>query len=152
MTYNAISASFSGHLECLIKVIFRLFCRKGNVFNNKPNVLNNSLDTNRRRTFCDLEIDGAIQRFEFTFELFWKLLKIYLETQGFISLSPKACFKDAYKIGLLQNQEIVIKMLDDRNLSVHTYDHKISRKIFERIKKEYVNLFQQALQQIKTTS
>ena len=104
-----------------------------------------------QKAVTDLEIDGAIQRFEFTFELFWKLLKMYLETQGFISLSPKACFKDAYRIGLLQNQEIVIKMLEDRNLSVHTYDHKISRKIFERIKKEYVTLFRHVLQVIKST-
>jgi nucleotidyltransferase substrate binding protein (TIGR01987 family) len=33
----------------------------------------------------DLEIDGAIQRFEFTYELFWKLLRAYLQQEGMLS-------------------------------------------------------------------
>lgn len=32
----------------------------------------------------DLEVDGALQRFEFTFELFWKTLKLHLELEGII--------------------------------------------------------------------
>jgi nucleotidyltransferase substrate binding protein (TIGR01987 family) len=43
----------------------------------------------------DLEIDGAIQRFEFTYELFWKLLRAYLQEQGIIVNTPKECFKEA---------------------------------------------------------
>ena len=48
----------------------------------------------------DLEIDGAIQRFEFTFELFWKLLKAYLEHKGVLVRTPRDAFKEAFGIGL----------------------------------------------------
>jgi nucleotidyltransferase substrate binding protein (TIGR01987 family) len=46
----------------------------------------------------DLEIDGVIQRFEFTYELLWKLLKIYLEREGIIAKTPRECFKESFRL------------------------------------------------------
>lgn len=54
--------------------------------------------------------DGAIQRFEFTYEIAWKLLKAYLEYQGIVSISsPRAVFKEAFSVGLIENQEKMAK-------------------------------------------
>ena len=46
--------------------------------------------------------DGSIQRFEYTFEAVWKALKAYLaELEGVVCNSPKQCFREALKAGLL---------------------------------------------------
>ncbi len=48
--------------------------------------------------------DGAIQRFEFTYELAWKLLKVYLEYQGIVGISsPRAVFKEAFSVCLIED-------------------------------------------------
>lgn len=93
-----------------------------------------------------LEIDGTIQRFEFTFELSWKLIKAYLEKEGIICNSPRKCFKEAYKLGIIENEDIWLEMIDDRNLTVHTYDDKTSRAIFDRIKNHYVRELKKLLE------
>ena len=68
-----------------------------------------------------LALDGTIQRFEFTFELAWKTLKVFLEDQGMICRSPKACFKDAFKIGWIDNEDSWISLLQARNMTSHVY-------------------------------
>jgi nucleotidyltransferase substrate binding protein (TIGR01987 family) len=93
----------------------------------------------------DLEIDGLIQRFEFTYELLWKLLKVYLEHEGILVKTPRECFKEAYRLGLLTNEEKGLKMIDDRNMSVHLYDRTSSRDIFQRVKSDHIKIFQDIL-------
>ena len=85
----------------------------------------------------ELGVDGVIQRFEFTFELLWKTLKIFLIDQGIICRSPKDCLRNAFKYGLFSDEEVFLKMLEDRNKTTHLYSHEDSRKIFNRIKSEY---------------
>lgn len=97
----------------------------------------------------DLEIDGAIQRFEFTYELFWKLLKTYLLLEGIVANTPRECFKEAYKLGLLADEEAALRMIDDRNLTTHLYDKSASREVFGRIKSVYVKLYAEALGRIR---
>lgn len=55
----------------------------------------------------DLERDGAIQRFEYCFELSWKVLKIIIKNQNSLDiLTPKEVFKKAFKTGLIENELI----------------------------------------------
>lgn len=96
----------------------------------------------------ELEIDGAIQRFEFTYELFWKMLGGYLQQQGIVVNTPKECFKESFRIGLVLDEQATMKMVDDRNLTMHIYDRGTSRGVFDRIKSLYLNVFSQALQQM----
>jgi nucleotidyltransferase substrate binding protein (TIGR01987 family) len=49
-----------------------------------------------QRASDDLDKDGVIQRFEFTFELFWKMLKAVLKYQGIECYSPRQCIKAKY--------------------------------------------------------
>lgn len=85
----------------------------------------------------ELDEDGVIQRFEFTFELLWKTLKIFLEDRGIICKSPKDCLKSAFKYGLFTDEDIFLNMLIDRNNTSHIYNHEDSRIIFLRIKNQY---------------
>ena len=96
----------------------------------------------------DLEVDGAIQRFEFTFELIWKLLRLFLEDQGIICRTPKACLKEAYRIGVIDDEVTWLNILDDRNMSVHIYDKETSRKIFKRVKTKYIKEFKKVFEKV----
>lgn len=89
----------------------------------------------------DLEKDGTIQRFEYCFELSWKVLKVVLEYEGIDSQyisSPRNVFKEAIKQGYIENEEFWVSLIELRNLTVHTYDATTSKEIFEKLKVVYV--------------
>jgi len=82
-------------------------------------------------------IDGTIQRFEFTFELAWKLLRMILLNEGIESNTPRAVLKEAYLAKLISDGEGWIDMLEDRNKTSHLYDEKIATAIYQKIKKAH---------------
>lgn len=79
-------------------------------------------------------IDATIQRFEFTFELAWKFLKEYFSQKGTVLHYPKEVVKEAYAAGIINDEELWIQMLLDRNMTSHTYDEKLANEIHSRIK------------------
>ena len=79
-------------------------------------------------------IDATIQRFEFTFELAWKFLKEYFSQMGIILNYPKEVIKDAYAAGIINDEDLWIHMLLDRNMTSPTYDEKLANEIYSRIK------------------
>jgi nucleotidyltransferase substrate binding protein (TIGR01987 family) len=86
--------------------------------------------------------DAAIQRFEYSFELTWKLVKIWMKKgEGIVCNSPKACFRKAAESGLLNEEEAVLmlEMTDDRNRTVHTYHEPLAEAIFSKLP-EYMNM------------
>ena len=99
----------------------------------------------------DLEIDGVLQRFEFTFELAWKTLKDYMEYQGFSNKigSPREIIQQAFKHGIIEDGETWIKMMLSRNALSHLYDENTSRKIYEEIKKQYIELLDTLIEKLK---
>ncbi len=85
----------------------------------------------------ELDKDGVIQRFEFTFELLWKTIKMYLEEKGIICRSPKDCLQQAFKYGLITDETVFLNMLEDRNKTSHVYDQSTSEEIYKNIEKHY---------------
>lgn len=82
--------------------------------------------------------DGVIQRFEFTLELSWKILKTYLVNEGIDCVNtPKSVMREAYKAGIIKNGEIWIEMIDDRNLTSYIYSQSMADDIYLRITKKY---------------
>lgn len=84
----------------------------------------------------ELEIDAIIQRFEFTFEAVWKASQAYLlKVEGIDLASPKSVIRACREIGLFDATEtmLALKMADDRNLTVHTYNEPLAVAIYERI-------------------
>ena len=84
----------------------------------------------------ELERDGSIQRFEFTYEAIWKAAQAYLEThEGLPSPSPRAVFRGLGKMGVLDEGEtlLALEMVEDRNRTVHTYIEAVAREIFEKV-------------------
>lgn len=81
-----------------------------------------------------LVIDAAIQRFEFCFELGWKCLKrILREREGIEALSPRQALKHAYAMGYLSDETQFLNMLEDRNLTSHTYHEATAKRVFEAL-------------------
>jgi nucleotidyltransferase substrate binding protein (TIGR01987 family) len=71
--------------------------------------------------------DSAIKRFEFTIDPFWKFLKAYMsEVEGIVMEhpSPKMVYRQAEKVKIiaLDEVELVMNMVDDRNIAAHDYD------------------------------
>jgi len=99
----------------------------------------------------DLDRDGVIQRFEFTVELLWKTLKIILAYQGVECASPRRCIKEAFRAGLIEDDEILLDMLEDRNRSSHIYDEATAEEIFERIAKVYIPVLEKTLETLRRT-
>lgn len=96
-------------------------------------------------------LDGTIQRFEFCVELGWKLLKEYLEFEKMGDFnSPRATIKESFSIGLIENAEQWLDMLDDRNLTSHTYDEEIAKEIYRNIIAKYYNILVQTKNKIKS--
>jgi len=94
-----------------------------------------------------VERDAAIQRFEYTFEAFWKALQAYLrEVEGLEGASPKGVIRLAREAGLLGEEEarLALGMVDDRNLTVHTYSESLAWAIFRRLP-DYARLMEQVL-------
>lgn len=86
----------------------------------------------------DLDRDGAIQRFKFTVELLWKTLKIALRYEGIDCESPRSCIKQAFRNGLIGDDEIILDMIEDRNRSSHVYSEAAAQAIYERIEQVYL--------------
>jgi nucleotidyltransferase substrate binding protein (TIGR01987 family) len=96
----------------------------------------------------ELERDGAIQRFEFTFELTWKILKKVLAFNGIEANNPRDVFREAAKQGLILDPVIWFEFIRKRNLTVHTYDQSVAVEIFNGLpefKSELDNLIEKLL-------
>jgi nucleotidyltransferase substrate binding protein (TIGR01987 family) len=87
--------------------------------------------------------DAVIQRFEFTFELVWKTLKLWLERQGRECGGPRPTLKQAFADGLIPTTEEAdgwLRMLDDRNLTSHAYDEALAARIYRNIARDHAPL------------
>ena len=95
----------------------------------------------------DVVIDGALHRFEFTFELAWKTMKDYLEYVGLIQKtgSPREVLQNAYQNDLIDNGEDWIEMMLSRNTLSHLYDEDESREIYEKIKNKYEDMIEELI-------
>lgn len=85
----------------------------------------------------DAERAGMIQFFEMCFELAWKMLKDYLEEEGFSTVSPRQAVKQAFQVGLIRDGHVWMEALQDRNLTVHTYEEKIAIAVEKKIRNSY---------------
>ena len=88
-----------------------------------------------------MAVDGTIQRFEFTFELAWKLAKRVLEYMGVEVKLPRLVIKEAFQKDIIDNGEGWLEMLEDRNKTTHIYDEAQALQIYKNIQEFYYPLF-----------
>lgn len=98
--------------------------------------LENAVNQNK---YTDLEKQGLIKCFEFSFELAWKTQKDYLtDVLGYDEINgPKPVIKQAFQSKIITDGNLWIEMLEDRNRTTHCYDEETIDEIFDKIKHQY---------------
>lgn len=80
--------------------------------------------------------DSAIKRFEIAFDLAWKTLKAFLEERhNAACVSPRNCFREAFRVGLLDYDESWLTFAMLRNYTVHAYSESLAEKIYSELPK-----------------
>ena len=94
-------------------------------------------------TLNEREQQGLIKAFEYTFELTWNTLLDLLRSQGNADLlgSPDTLM-EAFRLGLVADGEAWMLMIQDRNLTSHTYNRSTAVKIEAHIREAYLSWFQ----------
>ena len=86
----------------------------------------------------ELEQQGLIQSFEYTYELAWNTLKDFFEAQGETEiLGSRDAFRLAFKRGLVEDGETWMAMIKSRALTSHTYNEEIAQQIAHNILSSY---------------
>lgn len=99
----------------------------------------------------DLEKEGTIQRFEFTHELSWKVMKDFLEYQGISGIiGSKDAVRYAFQNGLVSQGQIWMNMIESRNKTVHTYLEDILVQEYQLITQVYYPLIAEFNKKMKT--
>lgn len=88
-----------------------------------------------------------VQRFEYTQELAWKLLKNYIEYQGEDQrlTGSRDVVRRAFAMGLIKDPDTWFDMLDSRNTTSHVYDEKVEVEVLDKI----INLYYPILNDLK---
>ena len=85
--------------------------------------------------------EGLIQRFEYTHELAWKVMKDYAEYQGYTDVrGSRDAIRKALEMNLIDDKRWM-DTIEDRNLTVHNYDNEIASEIYDNIMSVYAPLF-----------
>jgi nucleotidyltransferase substrate binding protein (TIGR01987 family) len=92
------------------------------------------------KSLSDLEKEGLVQRFEYTFELAWKTTKDYLEFSG-VTLdqdTARCVIKQAFAARIIADGQLWIDMLEHRNVMAHAYDRERFEAAVGAIRERYV--------------
>jgi len=102
----------------------------------------------------EFEEQGFIKAFEYTYELAWNTIKDFYKEQGETGIQgSRDAFRLAFKRELVSDGQTWMDMIEDRKLTVHTYNEETVASISKNIKAHYYNLFgalQESLEAIKT--
>ena len=90
----------------------------------------------------ELEEQGLIKAFEYTFELAWNSMKDFYESQGETGIQgSRDAIRMAFRRGLIENGESWMKMIESRIRTSHTYNEETAKEIAEDIKHKYFEMF-----------
>ena len=95
------------------------------------------------RGLSQLEREGVIQRFEYTWELAWKTVSDYLAYQGVAvsPVTPRAVLKAGFEAGVIERGDEWMAALDARNKMSHTYNFEVFEEVIEQIRHRFLALF-----------
>ncbi|SFT77728.1 nucleotidyltransferase substrate binding protein, HI0074 family [Algoriphagus locisalis] len=100
------------------------------------------IDENKFKAGDDIIKEGLIQRFEYTHELAWNVMKDFLMESGATEIyGSKDAIREAYKVGLIANGKMWMDMVSSRNRTSHTYNEEVANEIFSMVINEYYLAF-----------
>jgi nucleotidyltransferase substrate binding protein (TIGR01987 family) len=90
----------------------------------------------------EMEEQGLIKAFEYTYELAWKTLQDLLKEKGYKDIiGPKPVIEQSFQDGYIEDGEAWMRMHNSRNLTSHTYNNETAAEIIKKIREEYLSLF-----------
>jgi nucleotidyltransferase substrate binding protein (TIGR01987 family) len=99
----------------------------------------------------ELEEQGLIQAFEYTYELAWNTLKVYLEHQGETEIhGSRDAFRIAFQRGLIENGDVWMDMVRSRTLTSYTYNEELAQQIVKSVSEQYVLQFRKLHEKLQT--
>lgn len=84
------------------------------------------------------DLSGIVKDFEIVYELSWKTLKKFLESEGHSPRSAREAFLLAFQLGYLEDDRVWVEMIEDRNLTGHTYNQPFAASLVKRIREKYL--------------
>lgn len=119
--------------------------------------LSEGLDWASKRQLSHLEKAGMIKHFELVYELSWQVLKDFLESEyadrlkneaknGKTLSSPASTFRHAAKYKVISSARVLLEAVEDRNLTVHTYNEDTAQKILDHLINKYYKAFNEVRQ------
>lgn len=125
---------FSNYRKALVK------------FNQAVEIVSNQMDWDE--DVDDLLEEGLIQRFEYTHELAWKVMKDYAEYQGYTNIQgSRDAFRKGLEMGIIDDERWM-ESIKDRNLTSHNYDDETAQNVLTAIIDVYapmLNAFEQKM-------
>ncbi len=108
-------------------------------------LLRSALEERGLEQMSELEKEGLIQRFEYSYELAWKTMKDYLEEQGTIinPVTPRNVIKEAFSAQIIADGQVWVDMMLHRNLLDHTYDFSKFQEVLDAVVKRYLDAQEQ---------
>lgn len=92
----------------------------------------------------EMEVQGLIKAFEYTYELAWKTLQDLLKEKGYIDIiGPRPVIEQSFQSGYIEDGKGWMRMHKSRNLTSHTYHEETALEIVDSIRKEYSLLLHQ---------
>lgn len=89
-----------------------------------------------------LEEQGMIKSFEYTYELAWKTMKDFYESQGESDIQDsRDAIRLAYTRGLIEDGQSWMNMIKSRIQTAHTYDEEVAHEVAGVVSALYINLF-----------
>lgn len=111
-------------------------------YQNAFKQLESSVQLSKQRSLSELEKQGLIKAFEFTYELAWNVMKDYFEYQGTTSImGARDAVRESFQKGLVADGEAWMQMIQSRNQTSHTYNQKVADEIVEKVVERYCALF-----------
>ena len=118
---------FSNYRKALVKL------------NQAVSILSEQIE--RSEEVDELLQEGLIQRFEYTHELAWKVMKDYAEYQGYMDIRGSCdAIRKSLEMNLIDDKRWM-ETIEDRNMTVHNYDNEIASEIYANIMNVYAPLF-----------
>ena len=104
------------------------------IYKNAINRLTEVVALNKQRSLNQFERDSLIKRFEFSYEMAWKLMMSYEKENGVSEvLGSKDVIRQAFRLSLVNNGEAWLEMVDTRNRTSHLYDEEMATDVMDEI-------------------
>ena len=106
-------------------------------------MINRNLISKENEILTELIKEGIIQKFEYTHELAWNLMKDFLSSKGISSIiGSRDATREAFSAKIIEDGHTWMDMIKSRNLTSHTYNEDTANEIYSKILNEYFPIFE----------